>query len=91
MPYESTSRTTDEESRYNSRLRGDNFISEYRQAAEFHRQVRQYAQSELIKPGATLQSIAEGIEDGVRALSGNQGLEPGDSLHAGMGFPKVYV
>jgi methionyl aminopeptidase len=87
MPYETTSRTTDEESRYNSRLWSDNFLIEYRQAAEIHRQVRQYAQSDLIKPGATLQSIAEGIEDGVRALSGHQGLETGDALNAGMGFP----
>lgn len=87
VPYETTSRTTDEESRYNSRLWDDNFLTEYRQAAEIHRQVRQYAQSELIKPGATLQSIAEGIEDGVRALSGHQGLETGDALKAGMGFP----
>jgi methionyl aminopeptidase len=87
MPYENTSRITGEESRYKSRLWSDNFLTEYRQAAEIHRQVRQYAQSDLIKPGATLQSIAEGIEDGVRALSGHQGLETGDSMHAGMGFP----
>lgn len=32
-------------------------------------------------------SIAEGIEDSVRALLGHQGLEPGDSLTGGMGFP----
>lgn len=35
----------------------------------------------------SLTEIAEGIEDGVRALLGHQGLEPGDSLKAGMGFP----
>ena len=87
MPYDTTSRASAEESRYNSRIWSDNFLTEYRQAAEIHRQVRQYAQSELIKPGATLQSIAEGIEDGVRALSGHQGLETGDMLNAGMGFP----
>jgi methionyl aminopeptidase len=87
VPYENNSRTTDEESRYNSRLWDDNFLTEYREAAEIHRQVRQYAQSELIKPGATLRSIAEGIENGVRALSGHQGLVTGDSMNAGMGFP----
>ncbi|KAF7170383.1 hypothetical protein CNMCM6106_005112 [Aspergillus hiratsukae] len=87
VPYDCTSRTTDEESRYNSRLWDDDFLSDYRQAAEIHHQVRQYAQKELIKPGATLLSIAEGIEDGVRALSGHQGLEPGDFFKAGMGFP----
>ncbi|EAW12299.1 putative methionine aminopeptidase, type II [Aspergillus clavatus NRRL 1] len=82
-----TSRVTDEETRYNSRLWDDGFLADYRQAAEIHRQVRQYAQRELIKPGATLSSIADGIEDGVRALSGHQGLETGDGLNAGMGFP----
>ncbi|KAE9369703.1 methionine aminopeptidase 2-like protein [Stipitochalara longipes BDJ] len=87
VPYENLSRTTDEESRYNSRLWDDDFLDDYRQAAEIHRQVRQYAQKELIKPGASLLSIAEGIEDGVRALHGHQGLEVGDSLKAGMGFP----
>lgn len=87
VPYETTSRTTDEESRYNSRLWNEKFLTEYRQAAEIHRQVRQYAQSELIKPGLTLQSIAEGIESGVRSLSGHPGLTIGDPLKAGMGFP----
>lgn len=87
VPYENLSRTTDEETRYNSRLWDDDFLSDYRKGAEIHRQVRQYAQSELIKPGATLFSIAEGIEDGVRALSGHSGLETGDGLKASMGFP----
>ncbi|GES66633.1 methionine aminopeptidase 2 [Aspergillus terreus] len=87
VPFENMARTTDEESRYNSRLWDDDFLTDYRQAAEIHRQVRQYAQAELIKPGASLQSIAEGIEDGVRALCGHQGLDTGDALKAGMGFP----
>lgn len=89
VPYkdDNTSRTTGEELRYNSRLWDKGFLDEYRQAAEIHRQVRQYAQNELIKPGASLTTIAEGIEDGVRALSGHQGLEPGDGFKAGMGFP----
>jgi len=87
VPYENTSRTTDEETRYDSRLWDEGFLAEYRQGAEIHRQVRKYAQKELIKPGATLSSIADGIEDGVRALSGHQGLKPGDGLKASMGFP----
>ncbi|KAJ8064329.1 hypothetical protein OCU04_006674 [Sclerotinia nivalis] len=86
-PYENTSRVTDEESRFDSRLWGKGFLDDYREAAEIHRQVRQYAQKELIKPGASLLSIADGIEDGIRALSGHQGLETGDSLEASMGFP----
>ncbi|KAH7383503.1 methionine aminopeptidase 2-like protein [Cadophora sp. MPI-SDFR-AT-0126] len=87
IPYENLARETDEETRYNSRLWDPDFLTDYRQAAEIHRQVRHYAQKELIKPGSSLLSIAEGIEDGVRALSGHQGLEPGDGLKASMGFP----
>lgn len=87
VPYENTSRTTNEESRYNSRLWDVDFLSEYRQAAEIHYQTRQYAQEHLIKPGATLLSIADGIDDTVRALCGHQGLEQGDALKAGLGFP----
>jgi len=87
VPYDNTSRTTDEELRYNSRLWDSDFLSNYRQAAEIHSQTRQYAQSHLIKPGATLLSIANGIEDAVRALSGHQGQDEGDALKAGMGFP----
>jgi methionyl aminopeptidase len=86
-PYSNTSRTTDEESRYNSRLWDSDFLSDYRLAAEIHRQVRQHAQSSLIKPGASLLSIAESIEKGVHALSGHDGLQVGDGLKAGMGFP----
>jgi methionyl aminopeptidase len=82
---ENTSRTTGEEIRHIDRM-DDEFLNEYRQAAEVHRQVRQWAQKS-IKPGQTLTEIAEGIEDGVRALTGHQGLERGDSLKAGMGFP----
>jgi methionyl aminopeptidase len=35
----------------------------------------------------SLTELANGIEDGVRALIGHQGLEVGDSLKGGMGFP----
>lgn len=49
--------------------------------------MRQWAQKEIIKPGNTLYDIAEGIEDGVRALVGHQGLERGDGLKAGIAFP----
>lgn len=80
-------RTTDEEVRYNSRLWEEGFLPDYRQAAEIHRQVRQYAQKEVIKPGASFIAIAKAIEDGVYALTGHQGKETGDVLKAGMGFP----
>ncbi|KAF2153746.1 methionine aminopeptidase 2-like protein [Myriangium duriaei CBS 260.36] len=78
-------RTTSEEKRHLDRLNND-FLTEYRQAAEVHRQVRKWAWKN-IKPGKTLTELAEGIEDSVRALTGHQGLEEGDNLKGGMGFP----
>ncbi|UKZ75051.1 hypothetical protein TrVFT333_002723 [Trichoderma virens FT-333] len=78
-------RTTNEEKRHLDNLNSE-FLADYREAAEVHRQVRQYAQK-VIKPGQTLTEIAETIEDSVRALTGHQGLEEGDAHIAGMGFP----
>ncbi|KAF3760611.1 putative methionyl aminopeptidase [Cryphonectria parasitica EP155] len=78
-------RITSEEKRHLDRL-NDDFLSDYRQAAETHRQVRQWAQK-WIQPGMGLTEIANGIEDSVRALVGHQGLEEGDAIKAGMGFP----
>ncbi|KAH0492183.1 hypothetical protein TgHK011_007146 [Trichoderma gracile] len=78
-------RTTSEEKRHLDNLNSD-FLADYREAAEVHRQVRQYAQK-VIKPGQTLTEIAETIEDSVRALTGHPGLEEGDAHIAGMGFP----
>jgi len=78
-------RTTNEEKRHLDRM-NDDFLNEYRQGAEIHRQVRQWTQKN-IKPGQTLTEIAEGIEDGVRALSGHPGLEEGDNIRGGVAFP----
>lgn len=78
-------RTTSEEKRHLDRTRND-FLTEYRQGAEIHRQTRAWAQKN-IKPGMTLHEIANGIEDCTRALTGHQGLEEGDGLIAGVGFP----
>lgn len=78
-------RTTSEEKRHLDNLNSD-FLSDYRQAAEAHRQVRQWAQRN-IKPGQTLLEIANGIEESARCLVGHDGLTEGDSLIAGMGFP----
>ncbi|EEP80062.1 methionine aminopeptidase, type II [Uncinocarpus reesii 1704] len=64
----------------------DEFLNDYRKAAEVHRQVRQYVQT-IIKPGVSMSRLADEIEDGVRALTGHQGLDTGDALQAGMGFP----
>ena len=51
-----------------------------RRAAEVHRQVRKYARK-TIRPGMRMIDIAEGIENGVRALVEENGLE------SGVGFP----
>jgi len=83
-----TARTTPEELRLRGRkhLEDPEFLNEYRKAAEVHRQVRHWVQ-DTVKPGWALSDIANGIEDGVRALLGNQGLETGSALRSGMGFP----
>ncbi|KAH8685501.1 methionine aminopeptidase 2-like protein [Tricladium varicosporioides] len=78
-------RTTNEEKRHLDRMNND-FLQEYRQGAEIHRQVRQWAQKN-IKPGQSLTEIANGIEDGVRALTGHPGLEEGDNIKGGIAFP----
>ena len=84
-PDENAYRTTSEEKRHLDRMNND-FLTDYRRGAEVHRQVRQAAQRS-IKPGQTLTEIAENIEGGVRALTGHPGLEEGDNLKGGMGFP----
>ncbi|KAG6031575.1 hypothetical protein E4U41_007527 [Claviceps citrina] len=83
--HDNSYRTTDEEKRHLDNMQSD-FLSDYREAAEIHRQVRGYAKK-TIRPGQTLTEIAESIEDGVRALTGHAGLAEGDALAAGMGFP----
>lgn len=82
---ENSYRTTNEEKRHLDNINND-FLVDYRHAAETHRQVRQWAQKN-IKPGQTLTEIADGIEDSVRRLVGHDGLAEGDAIKAGMGFP----
>ncbi|KAL8794367.1 MAG: hypothetical protein Q9195_003065 [Heterodermia aff. obscurata] len=81
-------RTTAEEIRHLSMMdhMNDEFLMDYRKAAEVHRQVRQYIQT-VANPGIFMSQLAQEIEDGVRALTNHQGLEVGDALKAGMGFP----
>ncbi|KAL9004504.1 MAG: hypothetical protein Q9188_002683 [Gyalolechia gomerana] len=81
-------RTTVEELRHLSVVNNmdDEFLNDYRKAAEVHRQVRHYVQT-IAKPGISLSQLAQEIEDGVRALTNHQGIEIGDALKAGMGFP----
>jgi methionyl aminopeptidase len=85
---ENLERTTAEELRHVSAVTDmdDEFLRDYRQAAEIHRQVRQYAQT-IAKPGVSMTELAREIDDGVRALTGHQGLEKGDGLKAGLAFP----
>jgi len=78
-------RTTDEEKRHLDRMNED-FLTEYRQGAIVHKQVRQWAK-DWIKPGMGLTEIAEGIEDSVRHLTGHMGLEEGDNIKGGVAFP----
>ena len=85
---ENLQRTTEEELRHLSVISNmdDEYLNDYRKAAEVHRQVRQYVQT-IAKPGITMSQLADEIEDGVRALVGHQAIETGDALKAGMGFP----
>jgi methionyl aminopeptidase len=85
---ETLRRTTSAELRHQDAVKNmdDEFLNNYRKAAEVHRQVRQYVQT-IAKPGVTMSKLADEIEEGVRALTGHQGLETGDALKAGMGFP----
>ncbi|KAI0179522.1 methionine aminopeptidase 2-like protein [Hypoxylon sp. FL1284] len=78
-------RTTNEEKRHLDNMNMD-FLTDYRHAAETHRQVRQWAQKN-IKPGQTLTEIAEGIENSIRRLVGHEGIAEGDAKIAGVGFP----
>lgn len=85
---ETTARTKAAELRLEARptLEDSSFLKDYRKAAEVHRQVRHWVQ-DAVKPGWTLTDIAVGIEDGVRALLDNTGLEPGKGLESGLAFP----
>lgn len=86
--YETTSTVKAPELRYigHGFLEDPTLLNDYRKAAEVHRQTRKWVQ-ETVKPGQTLTEIAVGIEDSVRALLDNAGLETGQGLQSGFGFP----
>lgn len=74
-------RTTDEEARAADREKTfEKDYNDLRRAAEVHRQVRDYARK-TIKPGMSMTSIADLIENGTRALVEEDGLS------SGVGFP----
>ncbi|KAH3979433.1 methionine aminopeptidase [Parastagonospora nodorum] len=81
-------RTTAEEIRHLSAVANmdDEFLHDYRKAAEVHRQVRQHIQI-IAKPGISLSTLALEIDNAVRSLTGHPGLEKGDALKAGIAFP----
>lgn len=85
---ENLQRTTPEELRHLSIVNNmdDEFLTDYRKAAEVHRQVRQHVQT-IAKPGVSMTQLADAVENGVRSLTGHQAIEAGDALKAGMGFP----
>jgi methionyl aminopeptidase len=87
-PLDTTRRAKAGEIRHAGRPNVDDeaFLQSYRRAAEIHRQTRRWVQ-ETVRPGHTLTEIATGIDDSVRALLGNPGLEPGAALRSGLGFP----
>lgn len=76
-------RTTSEEKRYLEKLAmedPDHTYENIRRGAEVHRLVRQHARK-FIRPGMTMTEIANEIEDTIRALVEENGLD------AGIGFP----
>ncbi|KAI3428315.1 hypothetical protein D9Q98_006695 [Chlorella vulgaris] len=72
-------RETSEEKRELDRLQ-HGMINEVRQAAEVHRQVREYVRG-IAKPGILLTELCERLEDSVRTLIDAKGLD------AGIAFP----
>lgn len=80
---ENLKRTTDEELRAKEREQAEEygFLNDIRKAAEIHRQVRQYAQK-VVKPGMSMTSIAELIENSVQSLAEGKTWK-----EAGTGFP----
>ncbi|KAJ3161450.1 Methionine aminopeptidase 2B [Geranomyces michiganensis] len=80
-------RTTSEEKRYLERMENDQY-TDLRRAAEVHRQVRRYAQ-DTIKPGMSMIEIAELIENNVRTLVEENGLEAGIAFPTGVSLNHV--
>ncbi|KAI9016793.1 peptidase M24, structural domain-containing protein [Hyaloraphidium curvatum] len=80
-------RTTSEEKRSMERLQSDDY-NDLRHAAEVHRQVRRHVQK-VIKPGMTMTSICETVENTVRKLIQEKGLEAGIAFPTGCSLNHV--
>ncbi|CAK0749467.1 Methionine aminopeptidase 2B [Coccomyxa viridis] len=72
-------RETSQEKQHLERMEQD-MVNEVRQAAEVHRQVRAYIRG-IAKPGIAMTELCEKLEDSVRQLIAENGLE------AGIAFP----
>ena len=85
---EGTRRTTATELRHSLRQNLDDpvFLSNYRHAAEVHRQTRSWVRS-YAQPGTSLSTLASGIDDSIRSLLSNPGVETESALKSGIGFP----
>ena len=81
-------RTSSEELRERERLEADVY-EEVREAAEVHRQVRQYIAREVAKPGVRLLDMCEELESRVRQLIGADGLERGTAFPTGCSLNHV--
>ncbi|CAH8383758.1 unnamed protein product [Eruca vesicaria subsp. sativa] len=80
-------RTTSEEKREMERLQKPIYNS-LRQAAEVHRQVRKYMRS-IMKPGMLMIDICETLEDTVRKLISENGLQAGIAFPTGCSLNNV--
>ncbi|EOA27145.1 hypothetical protein CARUB_v10023245mg [Capsella rubella] len=80
-------RTTSEEKREMERLQKPIYNS-LRQAAEVHRQVRKYVRS-ILKPGMLIIDLCETLEDTVRKLISENGLQAGIAFPTGCSLNNV--
>ncbi|XP_010506330.1 PREDICTED: methionine aminopeptidase 2A-like [Camelina sativa] len=80
-------RTTSEEKREMERLQKPIYNS-LRQAAEVHRQVRKYVRN-ILKPGMLMIDLCETLEDTVRKLISENGLQAGIAFPTGCSLNNV--
>lgn len=84
-------RETNEEKREQQRLseQAGGMVQDVRRAAEVHRQVRRYIRDKVAKPGVSLTTMCEKLEDGVRTLIEAEGLEAGIAFPTGCSLNHV--
>eukprot|EP00735_Rhodelphis_limneticus_P008854 TRINITY_DN2328_c0_g2::TRINITY_DN2328_c0_g2_i1::g.20799::m.20799 TRINITY_DN2328_c0_g2::TRINITY_DN2328_c0_g2_i1::g.20799 ORF type:complete len:650 (-),score=203.54,sp/Q56Y85/MAP22_ARATH/71.98/0.0,Peptidase_M24/PF00557.19/2e-40,zf-B_box/PF00643.19/0.032,zf-B_box/PF00643.19/3.3e-05,SAM_2/PF07647.12/1.2e-05,SAM_1/PF00536.25/0.00034,SAM_PNT/PF02198.11/0.12 TRINITY_DN2328_c0_g2_i1:487-2436(-) len=81
-------RKTSEEKRHQERVE-ENIYTELRQAAEVHRQVRQYMVRNVIRPGISMTELCEKLEDCTRRIIAENGLEAGIAFPTGCSLDHV--